>query len=93
MNSMTRILLRKAVPGFISDMLAGAGFMLFDPETPGVFMGVSGFPGTIMYLVYCGLYGAAGLTFEYPLLYRLGSQHPSSLLRQVLVLRSHNQYK
>lgn len=59
MNKTMKEMSMKIVLGIVLGLSIGIGFILFRHEIRDSFMGVSGFAGTTLYLIYCGIFGAA----------------------------------
>ena len=61
MNTLGKKAALKAGLGVVIGLLVGVGFMLPAWETPETFLGAHGAWATLLYLLYCALYGAAAV--------------------------------
>ena len=61
MNRIWKKLCLKVLLGFGSGLAVGAFFMLAEMKTPETFMGAQGTEAVVLYMLYCGIYGAVAV--------------------------------
>jgi O-antigen/teichoic acid export membrane protein len=64
-SELLRKTIFKALLGFVSGMMTGLIIMLIEGSMPDSFMGANGIPALVLYLICCGLLGAAGLGCQF----------------------------
>ena len=73
MNDLKRSYCIRFLVGFVLGLLVGGAFFLLR-KTPDIFWGMTGYRATAAYLIYCGIFGAAGIGGT--ILYEIDENNP-----------------